>query len=72
VISQIAILVLGVTALWMTQTSKYAKYACFIGLLSQPFWFYASYTAGQWGVFIASIGYTGAWLKGLWTHGWIK
>lgn len=70
-IDQVAIAILGPSALLISQTRKYAKYACFIGLLSQPFWFYASYVAAQWGIFGVSFLYLGAWCLGLWNH-WLS
>ncbi len=39
-------------------------------MLGQPFWFYAAWQAGQWGIFAVSITYALAWLKGLWNY-WI-
>lgn len=39
-------------------------------MLGQPFWFYASWQAEQWGIFVVSIIYAGAWARGLWVH-WI-
>jgi hypothetical protein len=39
-------------------------------MLGQPFWFYASWKAEQWGIFAVSVLYALAWMKGLWIH-WI-
>ena len=43
------------------------RYAPVFGLLAQPFWFYTTYQAQQWGIFVLSIAYTLLWLKGLYT-----
>ena len=42
-----------------------------IGMLGQPFWFYASWKAEQWGIFAVSVLYALAWMKGLWVH-WLQ
>lgn len=67
---QIAIALLGATAAWLSQSrhEDRRRWACIFGMLGQPFWFYASWTAGQWGIFAVSILYMGAWLRGLWIH----
>ena len=43
---------------------------CF-GLAGQPFWFYTTWQAEQWGIFILSFFYAGAWAKGIYNY-WIK
>lgn len=69
---QVFIGLFGVTAIFLSQqkNTKYKKYACIAGLLSQPFWFYAAYQAEQWGIFALSFLYTYAWLVGL-KNNWI-
>lgn len=66
--AQIMIAVFGVTAVWLTQQSNQdlKRYACFFGLLGQPFWVYATYSTEQWGMFILTLCYTYAWYIGLW------
>jgi hypothetical protein len=63
---QTLIAVLGVGAVWLSQDRRTSrrKYACIVGLLGQPLWLYATWKAGQWGIFVLSIIYTFAWLKG--------
>ena len=39
--------------------------------LGQPFWFYATWKAGQWGIFALCTLYTYAWARGVWTH-WLS
>lgn len=57
----------GVTAVWLSQDSleKRRKYAPIFGLCSQPFWFYSSYVAEQWGILFLSVLYTWSWIKGI-------
>ncbi|MCR6650764.1 MAG: hypothetical protein NVV73_04340 [Cellvibrionaceae bacterium] len=70
---QALIAVLGVGAVWLSQDRRKSrqKYACIFGLLGQPLWFYATWKAGQWGIFVLSLIYTLAWLKGLQNY-WLK
>lgn len=72
-ISQFFIGVFGVTAVALTQSksAERRRYASIFGLLGQPFWFYAAYTTGQWGIFTLCIIYTAAWSKGFY-NGWIE
>lgn len=69
---QIAIALLGPLAAWLSQArgARWRKWASVFGLLGQPFWFYASWKAEQWGIFTVSVIYSCAWLRGLWVH-WI-
>ncbi|CAB3783170.1 hypothetical protein LMG28688_01593 [Paraburkholderia caffeinitolerans] len=69
-IDQIVIGALGAAAAYLSQDrlDGRRRYACLCGLAAQPFWFYASWTAGQWGIFALSIVYTLAWARGLVTH----
>lgn len=67
--SQALLCIFGVTAIWLSQSPQpYPRYACFAGLAAQPFWFYETYTAEQWGIFAISFLYTWSWLKGLRMH----
>lgn len=70
---QIAIAITGVIAIWLTQQGRedIKKYACLFGLAGQPFWFYVTYQAEQWGIFTLAIFYTYSWLIGL-NNCWIK
>ena len=72
-IDQIAIAVLGAGAAWLSQAraESFRRWACVFGMLGQPFWFYASWQAGQWGIFAVSVLYALAWMKGVWTY-WIS
>ena len=70
---QIAIALLGVSAIWLSQDAslKRRRWASILGLLGQPFWFYSAYQAEQWGIFLLCFFYTLAWAKGVRTH-WFK
>lgn len=72
-IDQVAIAVLGAAAAWLSQARSegFRRWACIFGMLGQPFWFYASWRAEQWGIFAVSVLYALAWMKGLWIH-WIR
>lgn len=72
-VDQIFIFFTGLIAIWITQqgNDKIKKYACLLGMAAQPFWFYATYKAEQWGMFLNSIGYTYCWGLGIYNH-WIK
>lgn len=66
-IEQVFIALTELIAIWLIQDKRfeYRKFACVFGLLGQPFWFYASYTASQWGSFVLCFFFTAAWLKAL-------
>ena len=70
---QTVIAVTSVIAIWLTQQHRedWKKYACLLGLLGQPFWFYATYKAEQWGIFILCFFYTYTWWVGFRVH-WYK
>jgi hypothetical protein len=65
-ISQIAVAITGIMAVWLSQDPRISrrKYACWFGLLGQPFWFYISYSEQQWGIFLLSFVYTAGWYRG--------
>ena len=44
------------------------RWACVFGLAAQPFWFYATWQAEQWGIFALAFIYTAGWLRGVWTY----
>ena len=71
-ITQTAIALLGPAAIWLSQSRsvRYQRWACIVGLASQPFWFWAVWDSGQWGVAVVAVVCALAWLKGLRVH-WI-
>ena len=64
---QVAIAISSIAAIWLTQQSRedWKKYACLFGICGQPFWFYSTYMAEQWGIFALSFFYTYAWIVGI-------
>jgi len=72
-LDQIGIALTGLIAVWLTQDQResWQRWACIFGILGQPFWFYAAWSAGQWGIFALCALYTYAWARGLWTH-WLS
>lgn len=72
-IDQIVIAIFGVSAVWLSQDSrdKFRRFAPICGLISQPAWFFAAYTAHQWGILALTALYSAAWAKGF-IHYWIR
>lgn len=68
--NQLMLAMTGVVAIWLTQqgNEEWKKYACLFGMAGQPFWFYAAYTAEQWGIFGLCLFYTYSWFLGIRTH----
>jgi hypothetical protein len=69
---QLGIALFGVLGIWLSQDKRenWRRFACLAGLLGQPFWFYATYKAQQWGMFGLCFLYTWAWARGFSTHWW--
>ena len=72
-IEQLFIGLFGVTAVWLSQDARDSvrRWACVLGLTSQPFWFYATWQAEQWGIFTLSFLYTYSWARGVKAN-WFK
>lgn len=70
---QIAIALTGGIAIWLSQQHRenWKKYASILGLIGQPFWFYATYKAEQWGIFGLTFFYTYSWAVGF-KNSWVK
>lgn len=70
---QIAIALTGAIAVWLSQDARagWRKWACIFGLCGQPFWFYATWTAAQYGIFALCFIYTWAWFRGF-RHYWMN
>lgn len=69
-IAQIGIALLGVTAIWLSQSkvSSTRRFACLFGLAGQPFWFWSAISAQQWGIVLLCCFYTVAWARGVRTN----
>lgn len=64
---QVGIFLLGATAIYLVglaDTNPLQRWGYIIGVLSQPFWIWASYSNRQWGILLLSIFYTYAWSMG--------
>ncbi len=64
---QVGIAIFGLLAIWLAQDPSKVrrKWASIFGLLGQPFWFWTAVVNEQWGIFILSVLYSIAWLRGL-------
>jgi hypothetical protein len=69
VFAQIIIASTEVTAMLLLSSKKQSirKYAAIFGLIGQPFWFYSSYQAGQFGAFFLCFVFSAIWLKNLYS-----
>jgi hypothetical protein len=65
---QIALVVFGVGAIYLTQSTNPAlrRWAPIVGLAGQPFWYIAAW--GQPGMLIVVTLYTFCWVQGIWNH----
>ena len=70
--TQIGILIFGCTAVWLIgRPESWRRWGYFLGLCSQPFWFYMAYKQSDWGVLILNCLYAYSWSQGVWFH-WFK
>lgn len=68
-ISQIGIFIFGATGIYLlSRKDKYRNYGYVFGILSQPFFFYATIYAEQWGMTILNCFYLYAWINGFKNH----
>ena len=65
-IAQLGIAILSPLALWLANCHTYGwrRWACVVGLASQPFWYWAVIEAQQWGIAAVCPIYTWAWVRG--------
>ncbi len=72
-IDQLAIACTGAAAVWCSQDhrERVRRWACILGMIGQPFWFYAAWTAEQWGILATCFLYTYGWWRGVRTH-WLR
>lgn len=69
---QAIILILGgLTIFLLAQKNKFMRWGFVVGLISEPFWFYASIKSEQWGILILSIWYGFAYGLGVYNW-WLK
>jgi hypothetical protein len=67
IFEQTMIALTGALAIWMTQDRRLAvqKWACVVGLIGEPFWLMSTWREAQWGMFLLTLLYTLAWLRGV-------
>lgn len=72
VIDQLGIACTGAVAVYLSQDmhERRRRCACLFGLAGQPFWFYATASADQWGMFALSFLYAWSWLRGFRLYWW--
>lgn len=72
-IEQIGIAMTGAVAIFLSQDRRASvrRYACIFGLLGQPFWFYSTWQAEQWGTFALCFLYGLSWARGFWNN-WVR
>lgn len=66
-VEQVVIVVCGIGTVWFSQSREFRlqRWACLFGVVAQPAWFYAAWSAGQWGIFAVSLLYLAGWLRGV-------
>ena len=68
-IVQGAILILSAASIGLVSCrGRWVLWGWMLGLISQPFWLYASASASQWGIFLLSVFYTVADVNGILNH----
>ncbi len=71
-LSQAGIVIFGASAVYLVgRTDKWKRWGYVLGLCAQPFWFYTTWQAEQWGIFAISIWYAYSWANGIYNY-WIK
>lgn len=71
---QAAIVILGGAAIWLVgrRNPRLRRWGYVVGLISQPFWLWATFTADQFGMYLLSLFYCWAWADGIYNHWRIK
>lgn len=72
-VDQLAIMLTGVISAWLLNASseRMRRWGCIIGLLGQPCWLWSTVTNAQWGMAAVTVGYTAAFVRGIWLL-WIR
>lgn len=67
------IVVCGVISVFASQDARHSvrRWACVFGLIAQPFWFFATWRAEQWGMLTLALFYSAGWMFGIWNF-WIS
>lgn len=66
-IEQAVIAICGIASVWLSQDVRrsWQRWACIFGIVAQPFWLYATWSAGQWGIFALTFVYAAGWARGV-------
>lgn len=67
-IAQAAILIFSTAGIWLIAYPQTAAAGFAVGLAAQPFWLLETWRARQWGMFLNSLLWTGAFSAGLFNH----
>ena len=71
-ISQIAIMIFGASAIWfVSRKEDWKRWGYILGMCGQPFWIWTTIENAQWGIMIMTLFYTFSWGKGIWNY-WVK
>lgn len=67
-IIQFNVALLGLASIYCAMHTRAAvrRFAPILGLIGQPFWFYVTITAGQWGMVALCAAYTVVYVRTLW------
>jgi hypothetical protein len=66
ILSQIMIFLLGAPALWLIgRPEKWSRWGFVLGLMAQPFWYYATIVDHQYGILALNVVYTYNWCQGI-------
>ena len=73
ILSQILILMTGGVAVYLSQqgNDNLKRFACIFGAIGQPFWWYSTLQAEQYGMFALTLLYTYSWCLGIYNN-WVK
>lgn len=70
-IVQTMIAALTIPALYLVgRQDHWRRWGFVIGLASQPFWLWATWSDQAWGMLIVAVFCTGTWALGVWNH-WV-
>lgn len=67
---QLGIAIFGLTALWlaMGNNPRGRRWAPFVGLMGQPFWFAFAFETKGWGLGVLVAAYTVVYVRGAWVQ----
>ena len=55
----------------LAQKKPWARWGYIVGILGQPFWFYATWVNAQWGIVLVTCWFTFSYGQGIWNF-WIN